>query len=69
MTAWDRSAAVADRRLIDKARELGCDEDEAAFEKRLGKIAKAPQVDPHKKKPRRTGGPEPGLLGPYWGTW
>ena len=40
---------------IDKARELGCDEDEAAFEKRLRRIAKAPPA-PEKKKPRRTGG-------------
>ena len=27
-------------RFIQKARELGCDEDEAAFDKRLRKIAK-----------------------------
>ena len=27
--------------FIEKARELGCDEDEAAYEKRLRKIAKA----------------------------
>jgi len=34
-----------------KARELGCDEDEAAFEDRLKKIAKA-APKPEKKKPR-----------------
>jgi hypothetical protein len=27
--------------FIEKARELGCDEDEAAFEERVRKIAKA----------------------------
>jgi hypothetical protein len=38
---------------MEKARELGCDEDEAAFEKRLKKIAKAkPPAVPDKKKPR-----------------
>jgi hypothetical protein len=36
----------------DAARELGCDEDEAAFEKRLRKIAKALAPKPDKKKPR-----------------
>ena len=46
------------QRFIDKARELGCDEDEAAFDERLRKIAKAtppvPRKDikPEKKKPR-----------------
>jgi hypothetical protein len=40
----------------EKARELGCDEDEAAFERRLRKIAKAPPPKPTKKKPRQTGG-------------
>ena len=29
------------RRFIEKARELGCDEDEAAFEKKLKKLANA----------------------------
>lgn len=40
------------KRFIDKARELGCDEDEAAFEDRLRKIAKAKTPAPDKKKPR-----------------
>jgi hypothetical protein len=38
------------------ARELGCDEDEAAFEKRLRKIAKAAppkDVSPKRIKPKR----------------
>ena len=30
------------QRFIEKAHELGCDEDEAAFEKRLREIAEAP---------------------------
>jgi hypothetical protein len=38
-------------KFIDKARELGCDEDEAAFEKRLRKIAKA-TPPPHKDTKR-----------------
>jgi len=39
--------------FIDKARELGCDEDEAAFEERLRKIAKAtppPRKDTKREK-------------------
>jgi hypothetical protein len=35
------------------AREIGCDEDEAAFEARLKKTAKASPPKPEKKKPRR----------------
>jgi hypothetical protein len=35
----------------DLARELECDEDEAAFDERLKKIAKAPQP-PAPKKPK-----------------
>jgi hypothetical protein len=35
------------------ARATGCDEDEAAFEKRLRKIAKATTPTPEKKKPRQ----------------
>jgi hypothetical protein len=34
------------------AKDAQCDEDEAAFEKRLKKIAKAPPPKPDKKKPR-----------------
>lgn len=30
------------KRFIEAARELGCDEDEAAFKERLKKLAKAP---------------------------
>jgi hypothetical protein len=42
------------QRFIEKARELGCDEDEAAFDARLRKIAKAtPSPAPEKKKPKR----------------
>jgi hypothetical protein len=38
------------RRFIEKARELGCDEDEAAFEQRLRKIAKATPFQDGKPK-------------------
>jgi hypothetical protein len=37
------------KRFIEKARELGCDKDEAAFEERLKKVAKAKA--PHKQEP------------------
>jgi hypothetical protein len=37
-------------KFIEKARELGCDEDEAAFEKRLRKIAKAAPPKPEPKR-------------------
>lgn len=43
-------------RFIKKARELGCDEDEAAFEARLRKVAKAPapkDAKPKLTKPKR----------------
>jgi hypothetical protein len=39
--------------FIQKAREFGCDEDEAAFEKRLRKIAKAKPSDQPKPKGRK----------------
>ncbi len=32
-------------RFIETARQLGCDEDEAAFREKLGKIAKAKPTD------------------------
>lgn len=43
-------------KFIEKARELGCDEDEAAFEKRLRKIVKAtPAPQKAAKAPRKKG--------------
>ena len=56
------------QKFIDKARELGCDEDEAAFEERLRTIAKAQPPAPEKKKPRRTGGLDRGFRVPFGGT-
>jgi hypothetical protein len=49
------------KKFIEKARELGCDEHEAAFDERLAKIAKATtpaliKKPAQKKKPRQTGG-------------
>ncbi len=38
------------QKFIDKARELGCDEDEAAFEDKLKQIAKAKRAE---SKPKR----------------
>jgi hypothetical protein len=49
-------ATTQPQRFIEKARELGCDEDEAAFEERLRKIAKAQTAPPQKKKPRQERG-------------
>jgi hypothetical protein len=37
-------------KFVEKARELGCNEDEAAFDERLRKIAKATPPQPGKKK-------------------
>lgn len=37
-------------RFIEKARELGCDEDETAFRDKLRRIAKAPPPKDHKPK-------------------
>ncbi len=39
-------------KFVDKARELGCDEEEAAFEKNLKRLAKA------KPQPRKNEAPE-----------
>jgi hypothetical protein len=36
------------------AREIGCDEDEAAFEERLRRIAKAPPPTDHKPKKKKS---------------
>jgi hypothetical protein len=41
------------KRFIEKAREFGCDEDEAAFEAKLKKIAKAPPKVATAKVPAR----------------
>jgi hypothetical protein len=38
---------------IEKARELGCDESEAAFDKRLKRIAQAPPPATPKPKPKK----------------
>lgn len=44
------------QRFIAKARELGCDEDEAAFEDRLRKIARAKTPERPKQKRKRAKG-------------
>jgi hypothetical protein len=51
MNAKRKPASEQSKRFIEKARELGCDEDEAAFGERLRKIAKAKPSEPEKKKP------------------
>jgi len=48
-----KTAKSQSQKFKDAARATGCDEDEAAFEKRLKKIAKAKPPAPDKKKPRR----------------
>jgi hypothetical protein len=43
------------KRFIEAARELGCDEDEAAFDEKLKRIATAKPAKPAKsKKPKRS---------------
>ena len=39
-------------RFRQTARKIGCDEDEAAFERKLGKIAKPKAPTPKKKRAR-----------------
>jgi hypothetical protein len=51
-----KRVSTQSQRFIDKARELGCNEDEAAFEEWLRKIAKAQapkDVRPKVTKPKR----------------
>jgi len=38
---------------VEKARELGCDEDEAAFEERLRKMGKAAPPKGQSAKPKK----------------
>lgn len=45
-------AKAQSKAFIDKAHELGCDEDEAAFDKRLRKIAQA--TSPESKQAKAT---------------
>ena len=44
------------KRFIEKARELGCDENEAAFDDRLRKIAKVAPQEAKKPSSRKKGG-------------
>jgi hypothetical protein len=47
------SANDQHRRFVETARELGCDEDEAAFDEKLKRIATAkPEPSRKKSKPR-----------------
>ncbi len=43
-------------RFKDLARELGCDEDEAAFERALEKVAKSAPIPKHEPKKREPKG-------------
>jgi hypothetical protein len=47
------------QRFIEKARELGCDESEAAFEERLRKIAKVKPSNEAKATPKGRGSKTP----------
>jgi hypothetical protein len=51
-----KPAKSQSQKFMDAARATGCDEDEAAFEKRLRKIAKAAPPKADKKKPREKRG-------------
>jgi hypothetical protein len=48
MTQHDKSKSQS-QKFIDKARELGCDEDEKAFDDKLRKIARQKPVDEAEK--------------------
>jgi hypothetical protein len=50
MTEKKRNMPSSDQshRFIETARELGCDEDEAAFDEKLKRIAKQKPKDPPK---------------------
>jgi hypothetical protein len=57
---YEKTETVADQTQIDRfkelARELGCDEDEAAFEAALKKVAEAaqpPKYEPKKRAQKR----------------
>jgi hypothetical protein len=50
-TPDDKAAQRQSERFIETARELGCDEDEAAFDEKLKRIA---TVKPNKGKKRRS---------------
>lgn len=46
-----KAEADQSRKFVEKARELGADDDDAAFERKLKRIVKAgPQEPPPKKK-------------------
>jgi hypothetical protein len=47
------------KRFIETARELGCDEDEAAFDEKLKRIATAKPNRPERSHSRRTGPKKP----------
>ncbi len=53
--ATKTAAKTQRQRFIDAARELGADGSEAAFDKALGKVAKAPAQTPKKatRKPKK----------------
>jgi hypothetical protein len=44
------------QRFKELARELGCDEDEGAFEEALKKVASAPPLPKHEPKKRKPKG-------------
>jgi len=50
-----KSDPTQSKRFIETARELGCDEDEAAFDEKLKRIATAkPRRESPKRSPRLT---------------
>jgi hypothetical protein len=59
MSKKQESQADQSKRFIETARELGCDEDEAAFDEKLKRIARArpkPLASTPKQKPPRSRG-------------
>lgn len=52
----DKKTVSQSQKFIRAAKEHGCDESEAAFDKKLGKLAKATPTEPEKPKKGKRGG-------------
>lgn len=53
MTRKKADAKTQHERFIEAARELGCDDDEQAFEERLKRVAESPPQKPDKPKTKK----------------
>lgn len=51
--AQERNSRPQRQRFVETARELGCDEDESAFDEALGKVASSPPPKSVEKRKTR----------------